>query len=135
MLNQTEANKATMKRLYEEQWNQGNLKVTGEIFSKPASVKRYVTAFRQSFPDIKHTVLEMMAEGDKVVAHFMAEGTHQGHWLNMPPTNKEFRFEGVTMARFKEGKIIEHQTIWDMALVFEQLGMIEVFRTAGGGRS
>jgi predicted ester cyclase len=38
-------------------------------------------------------VVELIAEGDKVVAHFRCSGTYLGEWLGRPPTGR--RFEGV----------------------------------------
>ena len=117
----TNQNKAVMRRVYEEMWNQGKPAVAVEIFAQPAGVERFVSQFLESFPDLKHTVEEMIAERDQVAVRFSAGGTHAGQWLQIPPTGKSIHYSGVTIARIAENKIIEHQTWWDKAGLLEQV--------------
>ena len=114
-------NKALMRRIYEEMWNGGNPELATELFSNPEAVKRFVSQFLSSFPDLQHTVVEMIAEGDRVAVRFSAHGTHSGTWLRFAPTGKSIQYTGVTLARIAEGKIVEHQTWWDKSALIEQL--------------
>ncbi|HET6822317.1 MAG TPA: ester cyclase [Anaerolineales bacterium] len=114
-------NKALMRRIYEEMWNGGNPELAAELFSNPEAVKRFVSQFLSSFPDLQHTVVEMIAEGDRVAVRFSAHGTHSGTWLRFAPTGKSIQYTGVTLARIAEGKIVEHQTWWDKSALIEQL--------------
>jgi len=114
-------NKTLMRRVYEEMWNQGNPAVAAEIFVQPAGVERFVSQFLVSFPDLQHTVEEMIAEHDRVAVRFSASGTHVGQWLQFLPTGKSIHYTGVTIARIAENKIIEHQTWWDKAGLLEQV--------------
>ena len=75
----SEANKATVRRFYEEFINQGNLAVADEIFvpdfvihtppSPPGmaggteGLKQMFAMYRNGFPDLRVTVEEMVAEG------------------------------------------------------------------------
>ena len=114
-------NKALMRRVYEELWNRGDPALAVELFAQPEGVERFVSQFLLSFPDLQHTVEEIIEEGDLVVARFSAQGTHSGSWLNFAPTGKSIHYTGVTWARIAGHKIIEHQTWWDKAGLIEQM--------------
>src|SRR5688500_3484081 len=117
----TSKTKTLMRRVYEEMWNQARASMATEIFSQPQGVERFVSQFLTSFPDLKHTVEEMIAEGDQVVARFTARGTHTGQWMHFAPTGIAIQYTGVTLARIEGDKIIEHQTWWDKAGLMEQI--------------
>jgi predicted ester cyclase len=55
--------------------------------------RRWVGPFRESFPDFQMEVVDVIAEGDKVVGHFRCSGTHLGEWRGHAPTGR--RFEGI----------------------------------------
>lgn len=114
-------NKAIMQRVYEEMWNRGNPALAGELFANPEGVARFVRGFLLSFPDLRHTVEGMIAEGDQVAVHFSARGTHSGPWLHFAPTGRSILYSGVTVARIARDKIVEHHTWWDKAALIEQL--------------
>ena len=118
----TDTNKALMRRIYDEMWNGGDPRLAAEIFSRPEGVERFVRQFLLSFPDLQHTVEEMVAEGDRVAVRFSAHGTHTGQWLKFAPTGRSIQYTGVTLARIAGDKIVEHQTWWDKAGLMEQLG-------------
>jgi len=110
-----------MRRVYEEMWNQARASMASEIFDHPEGVERFVSQFLASFPDLQHTVEEMIAEDDRVAARFTARGTHLGHWIQFAPTGISIHYTGVTLARIAGYKIIEHHTWWDKAGLMEQI--------------
>lgn len=114
--------KTLMNRVYQEMWNQGKPALAAEIFEEPAGVERFVHQFLEAFPDLKHTVEDMLADGDQIAVRFSARGTHMGNWLEFAPTGKPIHYTGVTWARMANGKITEHDTWWDRARVMEQIG-------------
>ena len=114
-------NKALIRRIYEEMWNGGNPGLAIELFSNPEDVKRFVSQFLSSFPNLQHTIGEMIEEGDRVAVRFSARGTHSGTWLRFAPTGRSIQYTGVTLARIAGDKIVEHQTWWDRAALIEQL--------------
>ena len=115
-------NKALMRRIYEEMWNKAKPALAVEIFTQPEGVERFMSQFLTSFPDLQHTVEEMIADGDRVAVRFSAQGTHTGVWLHFAPTGKSIQYTGVTWARIADGKITEHHTWWDKAGLIEQIG-------------
>src|SRR5688572_3726707 len=127
-----EENKASFRRYLEEAWNQSNLEVVGEIFDRyvshqpdgstlerdPEDVKRFVDEFRSAFPDLRLSIEEQLAEGDKVVSHGTIRGTHQGEFRGMAPTGEEREIKGMAIFRFSsEGKVVES---WDS---YDQLSL------------
>ncbi|HKY54650.1 MAG TPA: ester cyclase [Anaerolineales bacterium] len=114
-------NKTLMRRIYEEMWNAGNPAVAAEIFAQPEGVVRFVSQFLSSFPDLQHTIEEMIEEGDQVAVQFSARGTHQGQWLQFPSTGRSIQYTGVTIARIEANKIVKHYTWWDQMGLVEQL--------------
>lgn len=55
--------------------------------------ERWIGPFRESFPDFRMEVVDVIAEDNKVVGHFRCSGTQQGEWRGHPPSGR--RFEGV----------------------------------------
>ena len=82
---ETTRNKATVRRLFEEVWNQGELAVAAEILAQPQGVQGYVRAFRAAFPDVQHTIVQMIGEADAVVVCWTATATHSGRWHSLAP--------------------------------------------------
>jgi predicted ester cyclase len=90
-----EDNKLLVRRLVDEAVGEGNLDVVDELaageFAEVA--KRWVRPFRSAFPDFEMEIVELIGEGDRVVARFRCSGTHRGEWLGVPATGR--RFENV----------------------------------------
>ncbi|HZM22793.1 MAG TPA: ester cyclase [Anaerolineales bacterium] len=114
-------NKALMRRIYEEMWNAGNPSLAVEIFDRPEGVARFVSQFLISFPDLQHSIEGMIEEGNQVAVQFSARGTHQGRWLEFPPTGRSIQYTGVTVASIEANKIIKHYTWWDKNSLVEQI--------------
>jgi hypothetical protein len=66
----SEYNKAVVRRLVEEVMNAGRLDVLDELYSAAmaAAARRWITPFREAFPDVFITVVDLVAEDDKVAA-------------------------------------------------------------------
>lgn len=103
-----ESNKALVRRLVDEAVNQRNLEALDEVAEGPIveAARAWIGPFRESFPDFTMEVVDLVAEGDKVVAHFRCSGTHVGTWMENPPTWR--RFEGIDeiyIFRVSNGKL------------------------------
>ncbi len=138
-----DANKALVRRMFEELWNQGNLDVVEELFSpsyaghdptdpNPGTrethghedIRAFVRMFQTAAPDLRFTVEDTIAEGDKVIAQWTATGTQRGDLLGLPPTGRRVRVEGVTIYRIADGKIQEGWQNWDALGLLRQLGAV-----------
>ena len=114
-------NKALVARIYAEMWNEGDVALAQDIFAHPEGVQRFLAEFLQAFPDLHHSVEEIIAEGDRVVAHFSARGTHTGQWKLFAPTGKPVQYNGVTIAQVEGGKIVRHHPWWDALELVRQI--------------
>src|ERR671916_1123228 len=130
-----EENKAIFRRYVEEIPNQGNLELADEIFDRylahqpdgstlergPEDVKRFQRQWRSAFPDIRISIEEQIAEGDKLVNRITIRGTHKGAFRGMAPTGKEIELKGVTIFRFSpEGKVVETWDSYDQFSLMRQ---------------
>ena len=144
----TEDNKALIRRLIEEVWNQGNLAVFDElyapdfIFHDPGlplvrtreEDKRWIAGILKAFPDFHLTINDLIAEGDQVVVRLTACGTNTGDILAPSPhpaTGKQVTLTGIAIARISNDQFVEiwHQVDW--LGMFQQLGLIPAPGQAG----
>ena len=75
-------------------------------------------------PDLRVTIEELVAEGDKVAVRRSYEGTHQGELLGVPPTGKHVRISGISIFRLAGGKIAEQWEQLDRLALMQQLGAL-----------
>ena len=64
----------------------------------------------KTFPDLTVIDYFTVAHGDIVAVSWTAQGTSQGNFLMLPPTNKTVEYTGVSMYRIEDSKIAE---IWE----------------------
>jgi predicted ester cyclase len=122
----SERNKATIRRLVEEVLNGGRLAVTDELYAPElaAAARRWIAPFRASFPDVHMEVVELIAEGDRVVGRFTCSATHLGAWLGHAPTGRRFeRVDEVSIFRLREGRITHVWSLEDTLGRLQQLGL------------
>jgi C-1 hydroxylase len=78
----------------------------------------------EAFPDLKMTIEEMVAEGDKVASLLTLTGTHSGEFLGIPPTGKKVSVSLQGLVRIEDGKVREHWGVADGLAMLEQLSLI-----------
>ena len=128
--------KIRARRIVEEVFNQGDLAVADELLSdgyihhlsgdQPppgvAEAKEYVSLLRRALPDFHGIVEDEIAEGDRVVQRITCRGTHDGKFLDIPPTGKHVTFEVIDIKRAdNDGKFVEHWSSVDLLELFRQL--------------
>ena len=121
-----EHNKAVIQRLIEEVLNGGQLVVIDELYAPElaGAARRWITPFRTSFPDVHMEVVDLIAEGDKVVGRFTCSATHVGAWLGHAPTGRRFeRIDEVSIFRLRDGRIIQVWSLEDSLGRLQQLGL------------
>ena len=87
-------------------------------------LKQFVTMIRSAIPDLRITLEEDIAEGDKVVSRWSAQGTHQGELMGIAPKGNQVMITGITIHRIEEGKIVEEWENWDALGLMQQIGAI-----------
>jgi steroid delta-isomerase-like uncharacterized protein len=88
--------------------------------------KQLVAHYLNAFPDARFTIDQETQEGDTAVTRWRVQGTHKGDLPKVPATNKSFSVAGVTIARSKDGKIVEGWNIWDALGLMQQLGGVSI---------
>ena len=137
----SEENKVKARRLMEEGFGQGKLEIVDEVLDPdfvcydPNSeagevrgadkIKQEIEWFRNAVPDLTYTVVDQVAEGDKVVTRYMASGTHQGEFFGVAPTGKWIEMSGIQVDRFDErGKMVEEWAEYDLLGAMRRMGAI-----------
>jgi predicted ester cyclase len=131
-----ERNKQVIRRLLAEV-DRGNLDVVDTYYSPsyldhtPSpirglaagrdGIRKAFELFRGAFPDTRHTIEDLVAEGDRVVARISARGTHTGELFGHAPTGKVVTLTGITIYRLVDGQIVERWAEHGPG-VLEQLG-------------
>lgn len=125
-LTDEERNKEVVRRAITEIINGGRMELVQELYAAEVAtgVKSWIAPFRASFPDVHMEVIDLVAEGDKVVGRFACSGTHEGEWHGHPPTGRRFeRVDEVYFFRLQGGKIAESWGVEDSADRLRQLGL------------
>jgi steroid delta-isomerase-like uncharacterized protein len=132
-----EQNKAIVRRWVEGGWNGGDLDLVDELYAQDYTLndpampvhgregfKQYVTMYRSVFPDLRFTLEDLVAEGDKVAWRLTARGTHKGALMGIPPTDKQVAISAIVVSRFDNGKWAEDWLNIDMLGMLQQIGAI-----------
>jgi steroid delta-isomerase-like uncharacterized protein len=133
--------KKLFRRIFEEVWNNKNTAAIDELIAAdyvhhdPQSpkfsdgmegYKQLVAHYLSAFPDARFSIDQEIQEGDTAVTRWRVQGTHKGDLPKLPATNKSFSVAGVTIARSKDGKIVEGWNIWDALGLMQQLGGVSI---------
>jgi predicted ester cyclase len=95
---------------------------TGQIASE---ARRWIGPFRQSFPDFRMEVVDVVAEDDKVAGYFRCSGTHRGEWRGHAPTGRRFEdVDEVYIFAVEDGRLAEALAVVEDNLTrLRQLGL------------
>jgi len=121
-----EQNKLLIRRLVEGAVNPGNLDVLDEVAEGDFAVaaRRWIGPFRDSFPDFTMKIVDLVADGEKVAAHFRCSGTHLGEWMGRPPTGRRFQdVDEIYIFRVSGGKLESAFGVEDNVARMRQLGL------------
>jgi predicted ester cyclase len=142
----SEANKAIYRRAWQELMNQRNLAIVDELFapnyvlhdphvplSGRKALKHFTVALHQGFADLRLTLDDLLAEGDKVVQRFTLTGTHTGALRALLPSGKRMTLTGLILGRIAYGQIVEEWRGADWLSWYQQLGMIPESTAPNGG--
>jgi steroid delta-isomerase-like uncharacterized protein len=134
----TENNKQLMKR-FVDFINTASEQLAGELISPDAILYvpgqpepmrgaagylAIIGMMRSGFPDIQWTLEDIVAEGDKVAARFIMQGTHNGIFFGVPATGKPIKVQAMNFYRFSDGQIIEEYGQPDMLGLLQQIGVV-----------
>ena len=134
----SEANKTLIRRLVEEVQNRHNVDAIDE-FIAPSFVnydplpglpgtlqgaKQLHQMLFAALPDLKMTIHDQAAEGDKVWTRKTGTGTHQGELFGIPATGKQVSWNIIDIMTIRNGKVTEHWVVADVMSLMQQLGAV-----------
>ena len=92
----------------------------GDYYGQEA-MKKVVEAWLVAFPNLVVTNKAVVCEKDLVVIQWQAQGTHQGEFKNIKPTGKSVIYEGVTIYKISNNRIVEYWAYLDMQHLLNQI--------------
>lgn len=69
--------------------------------------KATITGHKESFPDWNEEIVDIIAEGDKVVTRYKSTGTHQGVFNGIDSTGNKVTIYETSIFRVANGKLVE----------------------------
>ena len=108
-------------RAHNEVWNQKNYDAIKEIYAEDYrchficdmetsgqdGVREFISGHHQAFPDWIERVVDIIADGDRVVTRYISTGTHKGEFQGIAATGREVTISEVSIHRVLNGKIAE----------------------------
>lgn len=134
-----EENKAIVRRFVEEVWGKADMGAVEQLVHPDITVaypllpevvhgreafKEVLAQVQTALPDVRASIEEMIAEGDKVVVRWAFAGTQRGAFGPIPATGKSVRWTGIGICRLAEGKVIEDRGEEDALGLLQQLGVV-----------
>jgi steroid delta-isomerase-like uncharacterized protein len=134
-----EANKALVRRLYEEGFNRGDLDVVDELVARdvvthnpiildapagPDSIRGGIEMIRRAFPDFHVAVLDLIAEGDRVAALLEMSGTNTGDYRRGGATGRSGSMRAFFVWRVQDGRLAESWGVADRFQFLQHLGIV-----------
>jgi predicted ester cyclase len=122
----TTIGKELVRRLVDDVINAGDMSVLEEIYTPPMAraATRWIEPFRRSFPDFRMEIVQLVAEGDTVVARLRCSGTHLGPWRGHEPTGRRFeRIDEVYFFEVRDGRLARAWGLEDTLARSRQLGL------------
>jgi steroid delta-isomerase-like uncharacterized protein len=132
--------KEISRRVFEEVWNNKKLNAVDELMEAnyihhdvqspvPKGIdgyKQFVSYYLNAFPDLQFTIDDEIADEQTAVSRWTVTGTHQGDLPGIPRTGRRISVTGITIARVRNGKVIESWNNWDALGLMQQLGVVPV---------
>jgi steroid delta-isomerase-like uncharacterized protein len=129
------ANAGIVRRLYEEYLNRNRPELLPSVVSEnvvlhSATEERGIEAYaaltdrlRAAFHEMRFTLLDLIACGDRVVVRWTMDATHGGPLVGIPATGKRVQQRANVIYRLEDGKVAEIWAQMDQIGMLRQLGI------------
>jgi steroid delta-isomerase-like uncharacterized protein len=136
----SEANKALLRRFFDEAWHRKNVDIADEVFSAeyvlhdpgntwiskgPRGIRDMVSAYNHAFPDARFTIELQLAQHDVVVTRWVVRSTQTGELRGVPASGKVSTTSGILFSRVRDGLIQEEWTEWNKQGLIDQLTQVD----------
>ncbi len=123
---------------YEELWDNWNTAVADDLLTDDyrlhapgvpvaldgETTKQVVRMYGNSFPDLKHTVDEVIADGDNVAVRWTVRGTHRGEFQGIAATGNSITLSGITVHHVADLRLRETWLVYDNMELLQQIGAV-----------
>ena len=120
------ANKALIRRVFEELIPAGDPAAMRAVMASDfldhdplpgqppgaAGGEYVVTTMHTAHPDLRFSIDDLVAEGDRVTIRWRLHGTNTGPLLGRPPTGKPVELAAIVIFRIADGRIAERWAGW-----------------------
>ena len=90
----------------------------------PGARRKLYEMFYQAIPDARAEVLDVVAEGDRVVLVDRFGGTHRGELFGRPGTGDRIEWMAIHFYTIRDDKVLEDAVMMDGLAIMQQLGLV-----------
>jgi steroid delta-isomerase-like uncharacterized protein len=77
-----------------------------------------------AFPDLRFQITDTVIQESRLAIAWMAEGTHEGAIMNIPPTGHQVEVRGMSIVDVQDGMVVRAQYLWDIAGMLRHMGLL-----------
>lgn len=88
------------------------------------AVRGFYEQIFAGLPGSQIELLDTFGSGDRIVTRFVQRGRHGGELLGVPATGRDVEVNGITILRFRDGRVVERWAVADMLGVLVQVGAV-----------
>ena len=131
----TDTNKAIVRRFVDEVFVAGRMDAVDDLVAPnfvphswpgtgpgPDELKGAMKRVFAGLSDVRMTIEDVIAEGDRVVVRLTAQAVHSGEFMGMPASGKSYSIPEIHIFRISDGKVAEHWGQADLLGMMRQLG-------------
>jgi predicted ester cyclase len=144
-----EASKALVRRYYEQIAGTGDVDRLADFIAPDyvevhegtrcsvgvEGARRHVLGVRETYPDLRLTVEQQVAEGEWVVTRVLMRGTHRGKWMGIRPTGRPVEVDTIDVDRVVDGRIVEHGGAANLLEPLLKVGAIRIVGDEHGAQA
>ena len=132
----SEDNTARFRRLIDVGFTRGDVTIVDELVAPGCvehqrgnpngseGVKEVIRMLHRWMSDFSLTIEDVVADADMVWSRNRARGVNTGAVMGNAPTGRPVELDVIDIARFEDGKIVEHWGIADQLGMMLQLGLV-----------
>lgn len=81
-------------------------------------------AFYAGFPDIYHTIDEVIVADPHLVTRFTLRGTHTAPFMGAPPSGRAITVSAMAILTVSDGKVTHLRAMFDQLGLMRQIGVV-----------
>lgn len=132
-----EQNKQLARDFFREIWNEKDESAIDRYLAENAAgndadfgngredFRAHWKSWIAAFPDLHFDVVDVIAEGDKVLSRWVMTGSFQGELLGAKGDGRKISVEGMSLDRMENGLLVEGFDGWDNYGFRKQLGVVD----------